>query len=643
MSSVGVFREEEIDGKTFYIYSGESSINSGDLDLPPLQPLFLCPFLRYKAHNEKNPHDEFLLYKISPHFHNTDEQVQQHLPDSDCNDSNCDDDICKLPVVPIFWCNDKQPDYDQFRCSACLDSKLGTDYYICLTCDDMFHKECVESPLEIKHPSYPFLSLQLYIYSRASSSQLFCLCCKENLFGILYHCPTYKLSMHPVCAMKPIPIFIDHPKSHPHQLTLFAKQDSLLCNVCGLIEKSVPTYVCNRCVFVVHQYCIYIPYVIKLWFRHHHRISFSPSRPSGKWSCRVCYEKVDNSCGGYCCDKCSDYFVHTKCALRSDVWDGVDLEGVPEEPEIIVEPYETIADGIILHFSHGHHLKLEISIVYDEDRFCQACILPIYEGNYYSCMDGCNFVLHEACVNAPCKIHHALHPRPLTLKVSSDEQEFSKGFFKCDACYRESCGFVYEVGGCSLDMRCALVSEPFDYEGHEHPLFLTLDREEEERKATCQICQEQHSSLRKLNCIECDYVICFRCVTLPYRAKYEYDKHFLTFQNGKDGRDQLDWCDVCERKISSKDGFYECHDCCITLHVHCLLGREPYMQKPGQTIMFENKEFHILPNNIESQPFCYNHDQLDHDEDRFPHKVVFEWEDKTYCSFLCMIGSLQWS
>ncbi|ESQ29409.1 hypothetical protein EUTSA_v10023939mg [Eutrema salsugineum] len=630
MSSVGVFREEEIDGNPFHKYFG-------DLDLPPLQPLFLCPSLRLIVQKENYTFSDFFAYKISPHFHNTDQQVQQQLlgsyrHDSNCDDSDCDDsdhdkEICKLPVVPIFWCNSKEPDHHQFSCGACIDSMLGTDYYLCPTCNKMFHKECVESPLEIKHPSYPLFSLQLY---HSPTLLDFCICCKLVLYFTVYHCPTYNFNMHPVCALKPIPIVIDHPKSHPHPLTLFPKQASLLCDVCGLTEKSFPTYVCARCVFVVHQCCIYIPHVIKIPSRHQHRISFIPSLPSGKWSCGVCRKKVDNSCGAYSCCKCSHYFVHTRCALRSDIWDGVDLEGVPEEPDIIVEPFETIADGIILHFTHSHHLKLEISRVYNDDKFCQACILPIYEGNYYSCMDRCDFVFHEACAHAPRKIHHALHLHPLTLKISGEQKSY-KDFFKCYACFRYSYGFVYEIGDYRLDIRCALVSEPFEYKGHEHPLFLALDQEQE-WKATCQICQEQQKFHRKLNCIECEYVICFKCATLPYRARYKHDKHFLTFQKGKEGSDQLDWCEVCERKIvySNKDGFYECHDCCITLHVHCLLGREPYMQKPGQTIMSSGWEYHILPNNTQSRPFCYNHD-----EDRCPHKVVFKWKDVTFCSYRC--------
>jgi len=227
------------------------------------------------------------------------------------------------------------------------------------------------------------------------------------------------------------------------------------------------------------------------------------------------------------------------------VWNGEDLEGVPEEPEIDVEPYETIADGIILHFSHDHHLKLEINRVYDENKFCQACILPIYEGTYYSCLDKCEFILHEACVNAPRKKHHPLHTHPLTLKVVSigyDHYRRRGNYFDCGACKRASCGFVYDSQDFSLDLRCASISEPFQYQGHKHPLFLALEPDEE-KAAICQICQEDgdgNNYIRKLNCMECKYIICFRCATLPYKAKYKHDKHFLTFREGEEGSDQLD-------------------------------------------------------------------------------------------------------
>ncbi|CAH8279799.1 unnamed protein product [Arabidopsis lyrata] len=53
-------------------------------------------------------------------------------------------------------------------------------------------------------------------------------------------------------------------------------------------------------------------------------------------------------------------------------------------------------------------------MAYDENKYCRGCALPIYEGQFYSCME-CKFILHESCANAPRMKRHPLHPYPLTL------------------------------------------------------------------------------------------------------------------------------------------------------------------------------------------------------------------------------------
>ncbi|CAH2046541.1 unnamed protein product, partial [Thlaspi arvense] len=246
--------------------------------------------------------------------------------------------------------------------------------------------------------------------------------------------------------------------------------------------------------------------------------------------------------------------------------------------------------------------------------------------------DHCDFILHEACASSPLKKHHPLHAHSLTLEIVANGFNNTKGLFFCNACRRYSCGFDYEdfVGsffGFRLDLRCASVSEPFEYQGHEHPLFLALSPEEEEM-SICQICQEDgdgDNQCKKLNCIECDYIICFRCATLPYKASYKHDKHFLTFTKVKDANDhESGWCEVCERTIvySQKGGFYACDDegCCTTVHVHCLLGKDPYM-KPGQTITVIQGDALVLRNNTMTRPFCHNHGV------RCQGKVVFQYSE----------------
>jgi len=394
-----------------------------------------------------------------------------------------------------------------------------------------------------------------------------------------------------------IPFFIDQPKRHDHTLTLFPRQASLTCNICGLVNKLHLTYICPICDFVAHSDCIYIPQTIRI-SRHHHRVSFISSLPFEEKSCGVCRQMLDSDYGAYICKGCSGFVAHIRCALRSDIWDGKELEGVPEEvEEDDVESFKRIADGVILHFSHRHHLYFEISGVYNGNKFCQACALPVNEGNLYVCV-GCDFILHETCADAPRRKVHPLHPHPLKLIFYEDN------CFHCKACWRTSTAFGYRCinHNCKymIDIVCASTAEPFDYQGHRHPLFLSLDPKE---KPMCHICRSTKDK-KVLNCIECDFIVCFECATLPYMIRYKHDEHYLTFCHGDEASDS-DWCELCEGKlaIGGKEGFYECKDCCTTLHINCLLGPDPYLMV-GQRLPVPNGEIFFRHNNYTTRPFC---------------------------------------
>ncbi|KAG7613130.1 Protein kinase C-like phorbol ester/diacylglycerol-binding domain [Arabidopsis suecica] len=638
MSSVGVFSKKERDGKYFWVFtlaqtkdptsSRETlAINSGGDDLP-FQPLFFCPAARIKFQNlniKEEDKAKCRPFNSSPHFPSTRSGDQQEKSLLDCDQH----DICKLPVVPLFWCNNKRPSYVEFQCGACyMANKLSSSYFTCLQCQKHFHKECVQSPLEIKHPSHPFHPLRLYSYERFFKK---CIHCEKFIrMDMLYHCITCDLSMHTVCAMRSIAFVVNHSKSHPHPLTFFPAQASLVCSFCAMIKKLDPTYVCIECVFAIHKRCMGFPHVIRI-SRHHHRISFTSSLPSGNLSCRACHQQVDNDYGAYACNKCDAYVVHSKCALNRNTWDGKDLEGIPEEEDFIDdgEPFERIADGIILHPFHSHQLQLEIFRAYDKNKYCQGCALPIYKGQFYSCMElECHYILHESCAEAPRKKRYPLYPHPLTLKVAM-ERDSDVGYFNCKECMRDGNGFFYEYRKekkiFQLDLRCASIIEPFDYQGHQHPLFLPWDTE---KKTRCQMCKYE-SKESKLICLECNYSICFSCVTFPYKARYKHDSHFLTICDGKEASDQPDWCEACECKIEEvktpgyngknkkiEVRFYKCDDCCTTLHVECLLGADVYM-KPGETenlsltpYSFKDEDWAdwidvgVLPNSSLSRPIC---------------------------------------
>ncbi|KFK40641.1 hypothetical protein AALP_AA2G022900 [Arabis alpina] len=565
MDSDGGFHEVEKNGKLLQLEYHHPKYNpipipqtpsltlSGEADHPP-QPFFLCPLQRLRKHPSLFARASFLL-NVSPEcvsFTTTTLQ-DEHLINHD--------EVHDHPVLPLFWCNNKKFDVDG-GCLICGGLNFGRDYYFCVHCDYIFHKECVESPLKIKHPYHLDHSLQLYYINPYSGVTIECSCCGRRAQHLVYYCNICQAGMHPICAMKPIPFVIDQPKRHHHPLTFFPRQTSLVCNVCGLLRKNYPTYVCLRCNFVAHNDCMYSPSIIKI-SRHHHRISYISSLPSGEWVCGVCRRRIDGKYGAYICDNCGDYVVHSRCALRKDVCDGKELEGVPED-DITQDdpPFDVISEGVILHFLHDHHLQLKAYLFYEENKLCQSCLLPIYEGNLYACIE-CDFIFHEACANAPRRIQHALHPHLLTLKANSG---YSYGAFECDACVRDCGGFDYQCKECKfdLDVRCASISEPFVYKGHEHPLFLSLDPEE---KPTCHLCKSE----------------------------------FLWGEEvcGKD------WCEICERNLgdTSTKLFYWCNDCCTTLHIECLLGEDPYLM-PGQVFKIGEKDVQILGKSNLSRPFC---------------------------------------
>ncbi|KAG7559199.1 DC1 [Arabidopsis thaliana x Arabidopsis arenosa] len=388
----------------------------------------------------------------------------------------------KWECLPLNWQKFRQPGSE------------GYTHFFCEACNGENHKEYNKAPLEIKHPLHPKHLLKL-VFSRGSLKTRECYCCDKNLRGIFYCCLACDYAIKFFCAKNPPVLYIDHPKWHEHTLAQFPSQASITCSLCALTHSSCPLYICPPCDFVIHQKCFSLPHVIKI-SRHHHRISFTPSFVKGNLFCGVCRRKIDNDYGSYSCikDGCS-YVAHSKCTTQSNVWDGVELEGEPEEVEDEeVEPFLTISDGIIQHFSHQHHhLRLDDNTDrdYDENKMCQACIMPVYIGNFYSCMQ-CDFILHEEYAKLSRKIHHPIHSHLLTLVGGYDGvMDYHKD--TCSACpWVCKAGFFYECSkeGCRfmLHVKCATISEPLVHPSHLHPLFLTSKPGEKQR--SCSVCKD---------------------------------------------------------------------------------------------------------------------------------------------------------
>ncbi|XP_006417332.2 uncharacterized protein LOC18993714 [Eutrema salsugineum] len=460
------------------------------------------------------------------------------------------------------------------NCDECQNRTNGDDGLGCDICDKVWHLGCTpRSPDEVNHPFHPYHPLKLLIDGPPDYSDGKCVTCKQELKSFFYHCSLCDFSMHVRCVNNdPPPPTVDAPRCHKHTLTLMARNDTFTCNACGTHGQRCP-YVCAPCGLMFHRDCITLPHVINI-NRHDHRVAHTFSPGFGNWKCMICHKKIDWRYGAYSSQKCPDVFFHSKCATRKDVWDGVELEGVPEDV-VDVSPFKVIEDGVINHFSHEeHNLRLidEDAIDRHKSIRCEACTGSIFSDKHYSCMD-CGFFLHETCANLPLQKRHGLSTKPLTL-IRREK------LFECSACAKLSNGFKYECGDIFLDVRCASMSWYCDYECHPHTLFLTtLDKE------TCGACLETHKQV--LHCVECEFTLDFKCATLPKKIKHRCDDHFLSLCYGEKEKPRgTYWCEVCETVLDPQKWFYSCSgDCGVVCHIPCVLG-ELWNAKPATFISF---------------------------------------------------------
>ncbi|EOA16368.1 hypothetical protein CARUB_v10004518mg [Capsella rubella] len=485
--------------------------------------------------------------------------------------------------------------------------------YYCCICDLKFHFDC-ELP-EIRHPFHPshlltLISLDLEVHScndddddDDDGKHAKCKCCRKRLEDEYYHCSVCKLSFNASCTRNQPPLTITPPKIHEHALTVFPRRLPLPCDACGLSLDEDDTdhiFECHPCNYMVHGTCIYLPRVIKIT-RHSHRLSFTSSLPPGDYSCGVCRKTVDINYGQYSCTKGCHYAIHSKCATRDDVWDGKDLEGVPEDSTEDIEPFVKIDENTIQHFSHGHYMRLHKNwfLGNQESKLCDACILQVLPSDpFYRCMQ-CEYVLHETCANLPRKKSHPLHKHPLTLHPTSpDSYQLPPKFYVHDmfTCY--GCQQL----GCGECMRCKSLSNSFFF----------------------------------LECVKSKSFLCLTCANVPSVVHYKYDSHLLTLCYGEEDATNLKyWCEICESILDPKIWFYTCDSCRVTLHVTCLLGLNMYL-KPLVTIKSYNhdeEKMEIVRNCSSSRPVC------DHCAGRCVDSLVFKCSKRVFCTLDCMHAS----
>ncbi|CAN7070408.1 unnamed protein product [Brassica oleracea var. botrytis] len=480
-------------------------------------------------------------------------------------------------------------DISYSKCDFCGEVSCRMYNYRCSLCRLNFEIRCSMLALEIDYPYHPKHPLKILTKEEHHFSDGKCLICGEELGLKFYHCSICKFSVDVGCVRDPPPLTILFPKAHEHQLSLTPRKISFDCDACGMAGDRSP-YSCQQCYFMIHQICIDLPEIINV-NRHEHRLSRRLHLSPGSWLCGFCHKKVDWSYGVYSCSICPKYAIHSKCAIRDDVWDKLELKGIPEEPQDI-EPFKVIDENLICHFSHEeHYLQLnKEGIISGRSIRCEACVLPIYSQPFYRCVQ-CDFILHKTCACLPRKKRHFYHDKPLTLICGDKIERY------CNMCKKYSEGFNYtDFQYFSIDVKCGTLSESIIHESHPCTLYYNNRTHME-----CTSCNKWDYQL--FSCDDCIFGIDTRCVALPKATQHWYDEHLLFLCYEKNKRGDY-WCDICEEQIDTMIWFYTCDSCCVTFHVKCVLGDFSRLM-PGRIVKLEEWRIKTMQTSPGFVPRCY--------------------------------------
>ncbi|KAK7828094.1 hypothetical protein CFP56_030534 [Quercus suber] len=323
-------------------------------------------------------------------------------------------------------------------------------------------------------------------------------------------------------------------------------------------------------------------------YRHNHPLHLTPSlevHQSDSPICRLCVRKVDTLCLYYC-SRC-DFAAHLYCAILPHNREYINLEELKEEqstesksedPELhqsfdteICKVKKTTMgeDGTqiateIKHFSHEHDLKLTDEI--PNNTKCNGCIQSILSP-FYSCTL-CSFFLHKSCSKLPKIKRYTLHPHPLTLS-------YQQASFCCYACGQTCNGLIYKCqkSGVVYNVQCILLSDTLTHASHEHRLYLSNTNIRQQ----CSSCNfEEYFVCR---CSTCEFVLDFKCATLPQTAWYNQHEHpFNLYYTPEDGSGEY-YCEICEEERDPKQWFYYCAECSFPAHRDCILGKNPNVKQ----------------------------------------------------------------
>ncbi|KAG2664380.1 hypothetical protein I3760_16G079600 [Carya illinoinensis] len=434
--------------------------------------------------------------------------------------------------------------------------------YSCKECHRfVIHKSCFELPPELQHPLHPNHPLIL-ISSKLipNESVRECVSCKKyRPWGLTYNCSHCEFNLCINC---------DHCAKQGNGMFYFCapcpfvKSFPFTCNACGKAGNSM-FYFCNMCSFVAHLDCASLPLVVKV-IQHEHPLDLTysiPATQSTRKVCKLCVNRVNTNYAYYYCSSC-DFAAHlhgsTSKENRDETFHFEDKE---------------FSDPEAQHFSHEH--DLELIDKHGIDKKCDGCVRSIFPP-FYTFVQ-CGFFLHKSCVELPRKIPHSLHEHPLMLLPRSP---YTNNLFLCYTCHCMCNGFIYHCDKCDflLNVQCSLLSYMFKHDSHEHQLMLS--KLPIHKKCSC--CNSSQLEY-KFCCADREFIVDFRCLTLPHSIRYREDEHPFTLCYAREDDSDEYYCDICEKKKNETQsiGFTVFEKACtFDIHQHPLILVRKTKHKP---------------------------------------------------------------
>ncbi|CAA7038361.1 unnamed protein product [Microthlaspi erraticum] len=127
------------------------------------------------------------------------------------------------------------------------------------------------------------------------------------------------------------------------------------------------------------------------------------------------------------------------------------------------------------------------------------------------------------------------------------------------------------------------------------------------------------------------FVLCFKCATLPQLVKHRVDDDLLSECYGEKASAKY-WCDIYEKETNPEAWFYTSKDHRASLHTECVLGDCAGLM-PGRTLTCYLIPFEVVLNNSVTRPLCK------HCKSRCMYNIMLKKPGTSgtyFCSISCM-------